>query len=228
MLKQIRWVLILCVLSSAQVMASAQEDFFHSLLPHIQKTSHVVMAQRLKLKGIQAELKSHKTLTRADKQYVLNLASSYNLKGMDLSNDKDWTILLSRVDIIPTSMVLAQAADESAWGRSRFARLGYNYFGQWCFKAGCGFVPKQRAKGAHHEVRRFKNRDDAIHHYFHNLNTGATYEKMRKLRASMRQTGSQLSGTVMAKGLLHYSALGQKYVNDIQSIIRRYHLQRYD
>lgn len=225
----LRWAcLVLFVLVSSIVHATPQETFFSSLLPAIKQTSTTVLADRDKLQGIYQQYQLTHGINTTDKQYLMRIAKQYNMDRFTESKNADWTHLLSRVDVIPVSMVLAQAADESAWGRSRFARLGYNYFGQWCFTKGCGIVPLARAKGAHHEVRRFKSRKDAIAHYFHNLNTGASYENLRALRQTMRQKGNHLNGSVMAKGLLHYSALGAKYVRDIQSLIRHYHLERYD
>ncbi len=120
-------------------------------------------------------------------------------------------------------MVLAQAADESAWGRSRFALFGHNLFGQWCFLPGCGIVPKRRPKGAHYEVQRFNNENEAIASYFHNLNTGKSY---RMLRAQSRKNNKPLSGITLAQGLNHYSSRGIKYVREIQQIIRRYKLEK--
>lgn len=222
----ILFCLLLC--QSFWVNASPQEDFFQSLLPAVQKIHQAVMGQRHKLELIHSHYQKAKTMSESDKSYVKNIAKSYNLENIDPTQEKDWQQLLSRVDVIPTSMVLAQAADESAWGRSRFARLGYNYFGQWCYTPGCGIVPKRRAKGARHEVRRFKNREDAISHYFHNLNTGIAYKELRSLRADLRQKGKTLNGAVIAQGLKRYSAIGQKYVSDIQHIIHRYHLERFD
>lgn len=221
-------VLMFLCLPITMVNATPQEDFFQKLLPAIKKTRQSVIAERKRLQRIYSEFKANKSLSNSDKAYVMALAKDYNLAQMNLTRQDDWKELLKRVDVIPTSMVLAQAADESAWGRSRFARLGHNYFGQWCYTKGCGIVPSRRSKGAHHEVQKFKDSADAIKHYFHNLNTGHAYEKLRSIRASLRAHNKALSGAQIARGLERYSALGQKYVLDIQSIIRRYHLEQYD
>ena len=80
---------------------------------------------------------------------------SYNVKW---STGKDsWKKLLERVDAVALEVALAQSANESAWGQSRFAKQGNNFFGQWCYRKGCGIVPKKRDKGGRHEVAKFKS-----------------------------------------------------------------------
>lgn len=128
--------------------------------------------------------------------------------------------LMRRVDVIPTSLVLAQAANESGWGTSRFAREGNNIFGQWCFDEGCGLVPNQRGEDASHEVRAFASVDAAVRAYFRNLNTHPSYEDLRTLRASMRMQGLPLNSMVLARGLTRYSERGMDYVEELQDMIR--------
>lgn len=128
--------------------------------------------------------------------------------------------LMRRVDVIPTSLVLAQAANESGWGTSRFAREGNNIFGQWCFDEGCGLVPNARGEDASHEVRAFASVDAAVRAYFRNLNTHPSYEDLRTLRASMRMQGLPLNSMVLARGLTRYSERGMDYVKELQDMIR--------
>ena len=90
-----------------------------------------------------------------DIKWALKTADEYGMKDFDVANDVSWPLLLNRVDVIPPSLALAQGANESAWGTSRFSKEGNNYFGQWCFKLGCGLVPRQRDSGAQHEVAKF-------------------------------------------------------------------------
>ena len=115
---------------------------------------------------------------------------------------------------------MAQAANESAWGLSRFAQKGNNLFGQWCFKKGCGIVPGQRNAGANHEVRKFASINDSVASYMHNLNTGRAYKDLRKLRATLRSTNAAVDGHTLAKGLIKYSSRGKAYVKEIQSMIK--------
>lgn len=128
--------------------------------------------------------------------------------------------LLTHVDAIPMSMALAQAAVESAWGTSRFAVQANNFFGQWCFREGCGLVPSQRSSGAHHEVQVFDHPADAVRAYFHNINSHPAYQPAREIRLEAREQGHLASGSDMVGGLLSYSGIGEHYIDELRSIIR--------
>jgi len=128
--------------------------------------------------------------------------------------------LLQKVDAIPESMVLAQAAIESAWGTSRFARDANNFFGQWCFTKGCGLVPSQRASGAKHEVQVFDTAYDAVSAYYRNINSHPAYKPARDIRHQARAQGNTVKGSEMVAGLLAYSGIGEKYVHELRGVIR--------
>lgn len=130
---------------------------------------------------------------------------------------------LKQVNIIPASLTLAQAANESAWGTSRFARKANNYFGQWCFTKGCGIVPKQRSGNAQHEVQSFKHVSASVRSYIRNLNSHPAYEELRQIRNKKGFNGSDL-----AEGLSKYSERGQHYIEEIQSMISYNKLTKYD
>jgi len=223
-----RFTLTLLLLLPILAFASSQQDFFNRLKSLVTNEIKAIKQQRSEISDWQKTLKQGQQLSLAKQTKARLLASNYGLKGFHATETKSYDALLARVDIVPVSMVLAQAADESAWGRSRFAVQGHNLFGQWCFLPGCGIVPKRRPKGATYEVQRFKNEQQAINRYFHNLNTGASYAKFRQLRALQRNKGTHLSGLVLAEGLQHYSSRGLTYVREIQTIIRRYRLNQYD
>lgn len=128
--------------------------------------------------------------------------------------------LLRRVDTLPVALVLMQAANESAWGTSRFALQANNLFGQWCFSPGCGVVPKGRPDGETYEVRKFNHPIDSIRSYFNNLNTGHAYVSLRDIREQHRENGEPLDATEMAEGLSKYSIRREEYVVEIQNMIR--------
>mgnify|MGYP000465840695 CR=1 FL=1 len=138
---------------------------------------------------------------------------------MDVYTHESISELLLYVDIIPESLVLAQAANESAWGTSRFALEGNNYFGQWCFRKGCGLVPEQRDDEAEHEVRRFKNARQSVFAYIDNLNINRAYADLREKRSELRQNGQEITGLTLASGLHSYSERGQDYIDEIESLI---------
>ena len=128
--------------------------------------------------------------------------------------------LLARIDVVPSSLILVQAANESAWGTSRFARIGLNFFGIWCYKKGCGMVPNGRNDDATHEVQSFKSVDDAVQRYLHNINTNNAYIVFRTIRSQLREQDQPLSPEILATGLLPYSERGAEYVLEITKMIR--------
>ena len=133
--------------------------------------------------------------------------------------------LLLRVDVVPVSLVLAQAANESAWGTSRFAVHGDNFFGQHCSVPGCGMVAGKNPSAHPVEVQVFKNVQDAITNYLYNIDTNPAYSKFRDVRYQMRLSDKRLSGFQLAPTLSSYSTLGQDYVHRIQdmmSVITQY------
>jgi len=148
------------------------------------------------------------------------VAGEYGVKVSSQPTYDAWQSLLARVDIIPLEMALVQAANESAWGQSRFAQQGNNYFGQWCYKKGCGMVPKQRVAGATHEIRRFANVRQSVRAYVQNINTSPAYAEFRTIRHSLRVQSRPLDAYVLAVGLKSYSERGMAYVRTIQSMIR--------
>jgi Bax protein len=113
-----------------------------------------------------------------------------------------------------------QAANESAWGRSRFARQGNNYFGQWCYRKGCGIVPARRVPGATHEVRRFASVAESVRAYMNNINRSSAYADFRNIRRSLRVQSKPLDAERLAYGLKSYSERGMAYVHVIRSMIR--------
>ena len=122
-------------------------------------------------------------------------------------------------------MVLAQAAIESAWGTSRFARQANNLFGQWCFAPGCGIVPLHRPSDATYEVEKFPSVGAAVEAYYLNLNTHAAYRALRTIRRESRLQGKTLSGALMVAGLEKYSGRGIHYVEELRSMIRTNQLE---
>ncbi|WP_082780809.1 glucosaminidase domain-containing protein [Cephaloticoccus primus] len=133
--------------------------------------------------------------------------------------------LLLRVDTLPPSLVLAQAAIESAWGTSRFARQGNNLFGLRSYD-GRGLVPRRRAAGARFRVAIYASPRDSVRAYFQTLNTQPAYHRLWALRAEARRSGQPLSGLRLADGLSAYSERGEAYVRQVKALIRDNPLDR--
>jgi Bax protein len=197
-----------------------KEAFFEFLTGYVESENARVAETRSRLTPLWEVVRRDYPLTDVEAADLEQIAAEYGLGDSGLSQKALARELMRRVDVIPTSLVLAQAANESAWGMSRFAREGNNIFGQWCFDAGCGLVPARRLRNATHEVRAFDSIDESVRAYFINLNTHRSYEDMRELREKMRQQGRPLDSMVLARGLTRYSERGQAYVSELQDIIR--------
>ena len=200
--------------------------FFDYLFPLVLAGNQSIIEQREQL---QALADNADNLSFFQQRKLTQLAERYGLKNDELDNSEIIEKLFIRVAPIPPSLVLAQAAIESAWGTSRFAREGNNLFGQWCYKKGCGMVPLQRNAGTKHEVARFDNTAEAIEAYLRNLNTHSAYKALRMRRAELTESDTgTLSGHQLAETLLYYSELREVYVEEVQAVIRINQLHQYD
>jgi Bax protein len=135
--------------------------------------------------------------------------------------------MLIRADIVPASLVLAQAAKESGWGTSRFAREGNNFFGIWCFNRGCGMTPSRRDNNRTHEVATFDSVEEGVRYYIRTINSHFAYADLRSMRANARQQHIRVYGDKLATGLVSYSERGMVYVNEIRSMIQYNQLKRF-
>lgn len=228
MLKQFGLILALItsllLYSTLSYAGPKQQHFIKKIQPAIKKANQQIMQKRQRLKKLYRQHKDNKTLKKSDKHWLNQLASRYNVKIPDWSKDTTWKKLNKRVDIVPLSLATAQAAIESAWGQSRFAKQANNFFGQHCYKKGCGLVPHRRAKHRSFEVRKFASPLGSVKSYIHNLNTGNTYKHLRNIRYQLRQQNKPLSGSAMAAGLDDYSQ-SPTYIKNLRSIIKQYKLQ---
>ena len=131
------------------------QQFIRNVLAYANDANQTILEQRQRFDKIQKNYKNHHKLSAQDQEWLNKLAKQYKVSA-DISNPNAWKILSKRVDILPPSLIIAQAANESAWGTSRFAKQGNNYFGQWCYTPGCGIVPKQRSAGHTYEVKKIE------------------------------------------------------------------------
>lgn len=129
--------------------AERKQVFFSYFLPLIEQHNTAVLESR---QQVMVWNRDRDNIDWWDLFQIENLAEEYRLDDFDIDNDEHWTTLLRRVDAVPPSLALAQAANESGWGTSRFGREGYNFYGQWCYQPGCGMVPNGRNTGKMHEV----------------------------------------------------------------------------
>lgn len=202
-----------------------KQAFFSYFKPIVDEANKNVLKERLALIAIQRDLGKDQTLNN---NVIKGLCKKYRVVCNEESTQTSIKRLLLSVDAIPASLALAQAANESAWGTSRFAKQANNYFGQWCYKKGCGLVPKRRNQGAKHEVRTFNSPYASVSAYIFNLNSSKAYSPLRLIRENARKSGRQATGLELAKGLSSYSERGGEYVREIQSMIRQNNLQAYE
>ncbi|OQY23337.1 MAG: hypothetical protein B6I37_05550 [Desulfobacteraceae bacterium 4572_35.2] len=193
--------------------------FFLSLLPMVITQNEKVLQQRDQLKQLFAQYDKEQQLSVDDKDWIKRLMKEYRFSNDPLNNRTQRKQLLSRVDMIPTALVLAQAANESAYGTSRFAQQANNIFGEWTFIQGTGIVPKNRPVGETYEVKKFSSLNDSIQSYINNLNTHQAYSKLRASREMMRSNQQPLQAFYLAEGLLNYSTRRDAYVTEIQTMI---------
>ena len=189
-----------------------KEVFFNFLLPAIKEKN--------------VEITKLRELIINDKLNAIELEELAIKYRLNLPTTKEE--LLIAIDVLPPSLVLAQAANESNWGRSRFAEDFNNYFGIWCFVKGCGIVPTKRDMNAKHEVATFDSLKDCIDYYVLTLNRNYAYQNLRSIRRSQRDNLTPVTGIALAEGLKGYAEIGEDYVNVIKAVIRFNNLGRYD
>ena len=195
--------------------------FFAYLQPEIQRQNEIVLKEREMVFALQETFSQQQAFNKHQQEAFNKLAKKYKFTGdKPLTVEQTLETLIRRVDIIPEALVLVQAANESGWGASRFAQKGYNFFGLWCFKKGCGFVPKQRNDEAVHEVAKFRDLSHAVMTYIRNLNRHYAYKDLRVIRQSLRQEDKPITARALAEGLSSYSERGQDYIDELLSMLR--------
>jgi Bax protein len=194
-----------------------KQMFFEYFLPLVTLRNQQILEQRERLLALSERRGS---LMFWQRMWLQQLAEEYEITGFDVASDDDWEILIRRVDIVPPSLALAQAANESAWGGSRFAVEGNNYFGHWCFVAGCGLVPEDRPAGAQHEVAAFDSPLHSVQRYIHNLNSHEAYLDLRRRREALRENDRLVSGLELVGDLDRYSERGDAYIDELSEMIR--------
>ena len=167
---------------------------------------------------------------KSDRKFILNLHNSTK-KSKNVSDSEKKKLsklvdLKEKVNIFPDSLILAQASLESAWGTSRFAVEGNNFFGQHCFSKSCGISARGDKKV---KVAKFASVFDSIQSYYRNLNSGDAYKKLRKLRSEEFSKLNKMDSLRLTEGLSDYSTLGNgDYAKRLNEVITFNKLQQYD
>ncbi len=203
--------------------------FFTFLKPIIDDENNQITALRERI----IEHNKDENLRDTDLKWLHMMGRDYRCinskkKTTDVVMHNLFDCLIMKVDIVPASLTMAQAANESAWGTSRFAQKGNNLFGMWCHKPGCGIVPRQRGANSTHEVAKYSSIPESVQKYMRHINKHKNYKMLRDIRARFRSQNKKILGGFLANGLKDYSARGEIYVNDLMSIIRINKLHQYD
>lgn len=197
-----------------------KQDFFDFIRPIVEQENQKVLEERARILAMLQKVNHGDTLSQEELDNLEEAAIHYRVEKRDIGSREFFRDLLLHVDIIPEELAMVQAANESAWGSSYFARKGNNLFGQWCFTPGCGVVPRKRLEGATHEVAVFDDLKHSVRFYIQYLNSHPAFRQLRVVRYQAREAGQEPSGYDMAVGLQKYSGIGMEYVNTLQSMMR--------
>jgi Bax protein len=196
--------------------------FLRSVLPLVLAENRRIRHQR---QFVQQSLENYGSLDDHDRRHLERIAAEYKVED-DLATPAVRHQLLRRVDTVPVALALAQAADESAWGNSRFTLQHNSLFGVWTWEEDHGVVPRRRKEGEKHLVRTYPDLRTSVRHYMHNLNVGFAYQNFRKQRRALRLEGKPLNAMVLAGLLDRYSQRGDAYIAEIRRIILNNGLNR--
>ncbi len=204
-------------LDAIQSVKLKKETFIKIVLPLIVAENEKILDDRIKLNKIT----KGKFTTDQEKQWLRQKFLEYKVKGGNLDE------LKLRMDIIPTSIALAQAAKESGWGTSRFALEGNAIFGQWTW-SGSGIAPLLRDKSKSHKILRFPILRASVKAYKNNLNTHKSYKKFRESRQALRKKNKRVIGLELTKTLSSYAETGSDYIKILEQIIVQNRLQEFE
>lgn len=203
--------------ANMQNVQKRKQAFFDLLKPYVIAENKRILTQREKVDLALTELELGYEIPTNQIAALTDIFAEYKIS--DEINEDSLMVALNRVDSIPVAMVLTQAANESGWGTSRFARIGLNFFGLWCFKEGCGMVPNQRNEGRNHEVAAFKSLEQSVKAYFRNINTHPAYQQLRDLRQSNRYDEQIILAEKLLYGLGSYSERGHEYIEELNQML---------
>ena len=194
-----------------------KEFFIQIVLPLILQENTNIRLDRKRLFNIINKSNN----TKVEKKWLDKKYKQYGIPKKDLLK------LKIRMDEIPVSLALAQAAKETGWGTSRFAQEGNALFGQWTW-SGEGLKPKGADKDEGHKVMRFKVLQASVRAYQRNLNTHSSYIEFRLARAKLRDSGKPLNSIILSEYLNEYAETGSQYVEVLKKIISQNKLQDFD
>ena len=204
-------------LDDLQSVQLKKETFIKIVLPLIVAENEKILDDRERLKV----LIDKKFTTDSEKQWLRQKLLEYKVKRSDLNE------LMLKMDIIPVSIALAQAAKESGWGTSRFALEGNAIFGQWTWD-GQGIAPLKRDGDKNHKILKFPILRASVKAYKNNLNTHKSYSKFREKRRQLRDKNKKITGLSLTETLKNYAQTGSEYTKILNQIIKQNRLTDFE
>jgi len=200
-----------------------KEEFIRVMLPIIEHQNSQILKERELVKKFFSKeffITADKKMNKEILQELSQIAKKY-----DIDNLFDKKAYLNKIDVIPNSMALAQAALESGWGSSQYAKELNNLYGQYTFRKN---IEALRVEGKKEKIRIFSSLDNAVKQYMLNLNSHWAYEKFREKRAELRALGLDFNGLDGIKHLTKYSEIGKSYIRKLKSVMATNNLVIYD
>ncbi len=204
--------------------AKQKEEFIRYMKGLVDKSNEEIRKDREFITGFftKAVPDAFRGLNQQNVGYLIALRNKYGVENL-FDRDEYY----KRIDVIPVSLAIAQAALESGWGKSRFAREANNLFGHWTY-SGVGLMPQNRLPGKTHMIRIFSSLQKSVNGYMLNLNTNIAYEDFRDRRLKARNEGKNYTGMEAAKTMINYSELKGEYIKMVQEMIEQNNLAIYD
>ena len=204
-----------------------KKKFVRTVLPLIINENQKILSVRNNLLLLKNKLSSNYSLNKSELQILKKLSKNHKIKfnnshKLDVINN-----LLKKVDIIPNSIVLAQAAIESGWGSSRFAQDFNALFGEYTYDSNKGVIPLERENGENHLIKAFNSYNSSVESYFNNINSHYAYEQFRELRKVMRERNNFSNVTLLVNKLDTY-AEDENYIQTIRSVIKNNNFEIFD
>ena len=204
-----------------------KKEFVKTVLPIIINENQKIIMSRDFITNLKTKLEKFKTLNKKEITKLNKIADSYNIRYLNKHKLDLIDEILSNVDIIPNSIALAQAAIESGWGKSRFAKEYNALFGEYTYDQNEGVVPLKRELGDKHLIKSFSSFDNSVSSYFRNINSHYAYNEFRKVRYIMRSKNN-FSDTNLLLNKLNSYAENDKYIEILESVIQKNKFSKFD
>ena len=201
--------------------------FISIVLPLIVEVNRDIELKRNRLQNLREKLLISNTLNLNEHNWLINLAVEYSVNTKHVHKINIANELLKHIDIIPNSVAIAQAAKESGWGTSRFAKEGNALFGQWTYDNQKGLLPSERTDGERHFIKSFVNLRQSVISYMKNINSHQAYKSFRERRAEFRSSNMPINPIILVHELSPYAEL-PNYTNILELIINKNKLFIFD